>query len=260
MSRQLDPIQLQYAGSLVDSGTTWSDYDGSEAYGDFTVASASPWTVTNTDQYQPGMWRKAGTAAEYLHSDMLGTLRQTTGTTGSAGASRVFTAFGERITQTTDRFGYVGAYGYQSTVDTSGAEVFPFLHVGARYYDPSSGRFLQRDPIGIGEGSNVYAYVMALPTIRVDPSGLGPVGGAIGGVIGGGVGAVAGAALCAFLTKNPWAAIGAAGAGGTAGAGVGTAVGSGIEDVLRDLWNRPRAPLPPCASTFQGCGGGGHRW
>jgi len=167
MNRKLNTSDF----SPATGGTVWSDYDGDEIYGDFTVASASPWTVTNTDQYQPGMWRKAGTAAEYLHSDMLGTLRQTTGTTGSAGASRVFTAFGERITQTTDRFGYVGAYGYQSTVDTSGAEVFPFLHVGARYYDPSSGRFLQRDPIGLGGGSNVFGYVQNRPTLAIDPAG-----------------------------------------------------------------------------------------
>jgi len=33
MNRQLDPSELQYAGSLVDIGTTWSDYDGDETYG-----------------------------------------------------------------------------------------------------------------------------------------------------------------------------------------------------------------------------------
>jgi len=45
-------------------------------------------------------------------------------------------------------------------------------HVGARYYDPSSGRFLQRDPIGIEGGANVYAYVRNGPALRVDPPGL----------------------------------------------------------------------------------------
>jgi uncharacterized protein RhaS with RHS repeats len=48
----------------------------------------------------------------------------------------------------------------------------PFLHVGHRYYDPSSGRFLQRDPIGIRGGSNVYEYVDSRPTRNRDPSGL----------------------------------------------------------------------------------------
>ena len=64
----------------------------------------------------------------------------------------------------------------QSTLDdgTPPAEVFPFLHVGHRYYDPATGRFLQRDPIGILGGSNVYDYVASVPTINVDPEGLFP--------------------------------------------------------------------------------------
>jgi hypothetical protein len=48
---------------------------------------------------------------------------------------------------------------------------FPYLHVGARYYDPASGRFLQRDPIGILGGLNVYAYVENYATGAIDPSG-----------------------------------------------------------------------------------------
>jgi len=48
----------------------------------------------------------------------------------------------------------------------------PLLHVGARYYDPSAGRFLQRDPLGIDGGSNAYDYVDSQPTLAIDPSGL----------------------------------------------------------------------------------------
>ncbi|MGB2987892.1 MAG: RHS repeat-associated core domain-containing protein [Phycisphaerae bacterium] len=44
--------------------------------------------------------------------------------------------------------------------------------LAARYYDPLIGRFLQRDPIGIRGGLNVYAYVRNAPTIRIDPDGL----------------------------------------------------------------------------------------
>jgi RHS repeat-associated protein len=96
-----------------------------------------------------------------------------TNTSGTAGASRVSTVFGERLPDSaTDRFGYVGAWGYQDTLDSAGAEVFPYLHVGARCYDPASGRFLQRDPIGIEGGLNVYGYVLSKPTTWIDPSGL----------------------------------------------------------------------------------------
>lgn len=41
-----------------------------------------------------------------------------------------------------------------------------------RYYSPSLGRFLTTDPIGYGDGLNVYAYVGNDPVNSNDPSGL----------------------------------------------------------------------------------------
>jgi uncharacterized protein RhaS with RHS repeats len=58
-----------------------------------------------------------------------------------------------------------------------------FLHIGNRYYDPGLGRFLQRDPIGIGGGRNVYLYSVS-PARRIDPSGTTSwIGGAIDTVV-----------------------------------------------------------------------------
>ncbi len=80
-----------------------------------------------------------------------------------------FTAFGERVQGPIDgesnRYGYVGEHGYQSH------DEFPYLHLGARYYDPAMGRFLQRDPIGIDGGANVYGYASQRPTAGTDASG-----------------------------------------------------------------------------------------
>jgi len=42
----------------------------------------------------------------------------------------------------------------------------------ARYYNPQIGRFLQTDPIGYGDGMNVYRYCGNNSVNRADPTGL----------------------------------------------------------------------------------------
>ena len=46
------------------------------------------------------------------------------------------------------------------------------LYYRARYYRPSTGVFLQRDPLGIASGPTPYRYASSRPAVNRDPTGL----------------------------------------------------------------------------------------
>ena len=89
-----------------------------------------------------------------------------------------------------ERYTY-DVYGYPTISDNSGAIIGystignPYFFAGRRWnheismyynrlreYDPTRGRFLQRDPLGFNENLNQYAYVMNNPVNWIDPTGL----------------------------------------------------------------------------------------
>jgi RHS repeat-associated protein len=68
-------------------------------------------------------------------------------------------------------FQYQGAWGGYTDSETG------LVLQGHRYYDPATGTWLTRDPIGQNGGINVYGYVGGDPVNWGDPSGLAPSAG-----------------------------------------------------------------------------------
>jgi RHS repeat-associated protein len=102
----------------------------------------------------------------YYTTDHLGSIREVVDGKGTVRARYGYTPYGERAKEAGDLdadFGYTAHYTHES----SGIILAPY-----RGYDPITGRWLSRDPIGEKGGVNLYQYVRNAPSEAIDPLGL----------------------------------------------------------------------------------------
>ena len=92
--------------------------------------------------------------------------------TGLVSHADDYSPIGETIPLSGSRPGAFGFSSKYTDVETG------LLYYGFRYYNPSTGRWLSRDPIEEAGGVNLYGFVSNNPTNDVDPLGL--VGGGSG--------------------------------------------------------------------------------
>ena len=132
--------------------------------------------------YGPGgmpIEQVAGTTTLYYHQDQLGSTRALTDTTGATVATYTYDSYGRR-TGSTGTINTPLGYAAQYTDQESG-----FQYLRARYYDPTTGQFLTRDPMSAVTGTP-YAYAANDPVNYVDPTGeFAQV--VVGAIIGGGI-------------------------------------------------------------------------
>nr|WP_295781704.1 RHS repeat-associated core domain-containing protein [Rhodoferax sp.] len=109
----------------------------------------------------------------YYHHDHLGTPQRLTNQAGEITWRAVSEAFGKTFVDTT--------LAPTTTAATINNLRFPGQvedpETGTHYnmmrdYDPSIGRYVQSDPIGLKGGLNTYAYVENYPLFAIDPQGL----------------------------------------------------------------------------------------
>ncbi len=104
----------------------------------------------------------------FYHDGAVGNVSETTDATGQVANRYAYMPFGEeslREETIPNPFRFNGTLGVLD--DGSG-----LLHMRARPYDPSQGRFIQRDPIGALGGLPLYGFVNANPIIYHDAIGL----------------------------------------------------------------------------------------
>jgi RHS repeat-associated protein len=172
----------------LDGDPAWTDYEGDTPYADSTM-NATTYAATQVKRFF-GLAGEQDTSSgdeSYRQGDLIGSTMATTDDTGSIGVSPVsYTAFGELLDSNgvaggaapsgMPRYQYAGEWGYESgLLALSGADpdlpLITLQHLGARWYQPDIGRFVQRDPIGIVGALNVWRYGGAVATTVVDPDG-----------------------------------------------------------------------------------------
>jgi RHS repeat-associated protein len=204
MTRQLDPSSdpedpSQWVPILP---AAWTDYAGVTPYGDIDVDADGSDNAVITEQVRyaagggpgasgPGVFARqtldSGQPDEtrYLHGDLIRSTILTSDEAGDAATAVAYTAFGEIVGASGPgspaptgfpRYQYAGGWGYEADLlvlvgDDTSLPPVTLQHVGARWYDPSIGRFVMRDPIGLEGGPNPYVYCNNEPAARFDPEG-----------------------------------------------------------------------------------------
>jgi RHS repeat-associated protein len=153
------------ATKTTSGGTTAFLYDGSQPVLEMTWNG----TVLGVNTFGPNglLSRRSGGASTFYQFDPQGSVAQRLNSAGTVLSSDMYDAYGvgQSTAAPSDPWGYGAQWGYFTDRETG------LVLLTHRYYDPSAGRFLNRDPIGVAGGLNLYGYTGNNSVNRADPRG-----------------------------------------------------------------------------------------
>jgi RHS repeat-associated protein len=160
-----DAATRLYQTSGGSAGTTRFGYDGSDLIAEYNGSNAMLRRYVHgpgTDE--PLVWYEGSGTGDrrFLHSDERGSVVAVTNSSGTTLNVNGYDEHGIPSSGNAGRFQYTG----QTWLPELG-----MYYYKARIYSPTLGRFLQPDPIGYGDGMNMYAYVGGDPVNSSDPTG-----------------------------------------------------------------------------------------
>ena len=149
----------------VNTTVTKFLYDGDQVICEYNDSG----TLTAKYTYGPGIDEpiklEKGGQTYYYHYDGLGSVTNLTDSSGATVESYSYDVFGNPDSTSVlgNRFMFTGR-----EYDTETG----LYYYRARFYDPKIGRFLQRDPVGYSDSTNLYQYCNNNPVNWIDPFGL----------------------------------------------------------------------------------------
>jgi RHS repeat-associated protein len=132
-----------------------------------TFTTVNRYVIEGSSYHDPLISASIGGANRYYLYDGLGSTRQLVDSSQTVTDTYQYEAFGNSMGSTgstPNPYKYVGSLGYYQTGSS-------LQHLGARYYMPEVGRFLQRDRLEQARSTSRYPYTGQNPVTYSDPDG-----------------------------------------------------------------------------------------